>query len=288
MYQILVNQNLHQKMKTSTISTLLVLICCTILAGCKSKDDIRTDFKITTLEVKENVDTTLGQSLETKLNKYLSDGYIKFQDNDTVTVFSRTGSFLFGQWSQDDKTDMITLDIKELGPISFKKEIQLDEKDNLEFLILKGKNAKGAEVKLLLKKDDHFEYNSNDLLSLDRNRWRIKPLKKESKEQIKIRTLAQIDYMISYFELVVGRDLSYFNRNILVSPYAFYQDGIGIEPSELSEYNQIFYDDNDAAEALDLLRKGIRSISRYPTSKDSYTEGYLNVLKEIRKYIALL
>jgi len=275
-------------MKTSPTLTVLLFIFCTILAGCKSKNDIRTNFKITTLEVKEKVDITLGQSLETKLNKYLTDGFIKFQDNDTVTVFSSTGKFLFGQWSQDDNTDMVVLDIKDLGTIRFKKEIQLDENDNLEFLILKGKHAKGAEVKLLLKRDDHFEYNSYDLLSFDRNRWRIKPSKKESKEQIKIRTLAQIDFMISYFEMVVGRDLPYFDRSILVSPYAFYQNGIGIEPSELSEYSQIFYDDNDAAEAVELLRKGIRSVSRYPTSKHSYSEGHMNVLKEIRKYIALL
>jgi hypothetical protein len=270
-----------------TIPFYIILLAFTAFTfiSCKSKNEYQTGFKVASFEAKFPSDTT--HAFEQQCSKYFNEGWMKFYEGDTVTALSRMGNFTFGTWKENEDAKKITLELKELGKFELNKEIQLGENDELEYLILKGKNAKGAELKLLLKKDDYFEFETKDLLSFAWNKWRVKPTKKESKEQIKSRVLAQIDYMNGYFTLLDEREYTSFFESHLTSPYKFYSNGISLDPSYLTEYNNIFYDYNDAAEAYNYLKGGLNSVVKYPSDNKTYNEGYVKALKEIRQFIVL-
>jgi hypothetical protein len=192
-----------------------------------------------------------------------------------------------GKWSDDNSSSIFEMNINNIRKIIFAKKEEDGQNNELEYLVLKSQNSKGLIVNLLLKKDDYYESEKTDLMSLSSNWWRVKSLKKEPKQLIKNRIIAQIDYMIKYFELIDEKEYGSFQHKALTSPYKFYSNGIGLDPSELSEYNKIFNNYDDAATAYDLLDKGMKSISVYPADKESFTKGYSNALKEIRKFIEL-
>jgi hypothetical protein len=259
------------------------------IISCSSKSKYATSFKIVKYEAILTDRSTNTDSLAKQQYDMLFDNeaFIKFFDNDSLNLLNGLGKYSLGEWSHDNNTSIFEMNINNIRKIIFAKKEEEGDSDEFEYLVLKSQNSKGLTINLLLKKDDYYESKKTDLLSLSSNWWRVKPSKKESKELIKKRIIAQIDYMIKYFELIDDKQYGSFQHKPLTSPYKFYSNGIGLDPSELTEYNKIFNNYDDAATAYDLLDKGMKSISVYPADKESFTKGYSNALKEIKKFIEL-
>ncbi|MEA5257050.1 hypothetical protein VB264_04580 [Arcicella aquatica] len=277
-------------MKTRLVYLTTNIILLLLFMGCSSKSKYEVAFKI----VKHEVLLTESASNKDSLFKeqydllFEDETFIKFFDNDSLTLLNNHGLFAVGTWSNNPTTDSIFfMNINNIGKISFLKQDEEGEGGEFEYLVLKSKSAKGLIVNLLLKKDYYYESKKTDLLSVSSNWWRVKPTKKETKDQIKKRVIAQIDFMLKYFELIDDKQYTTFKTTPLICPYSLYSTGMDINPSELTEYNKLFYDYDDAATAYELLDKGLKSISVYPADSETFTKGYSNALKEIRKFIEL-
>lgn len=268
-------------------SILFILIF--LIVSCSSKSKYATAFKIVKYEATLTERSTNTDSLAKQQYDMLFDNeaFIKFFDNDSLNLLNGLGKYSLGKWSNDNNTSIFEMNINNIRKIIFAKKEEEGDSNEFGYLVLKSQNSKGLIINLLLKKDGYYESEKTDLLSLSSNWWRIKSLKKESKELIKKRVIAQIDFMIKYFELIDDKEYGSFQYKQLTSPYKFYSNGLGLDPSELIEYNKIFNNYDDAATAYDLLDKGMKSISVYPSDKESFTKGYTNALKEIRKFIEL-
>jgi hypothetical protein len=267
-----------------------LLLSLFLLQGCSTESDYKQAFKIVKSEAILKPGATKKDSLrKIQLDAFFSkEAFINFCENDSLSVLNAEGMFALGKWKGNANIADFEINLNEIGPISFLKNEEKDENDKFEYLVLKSEKEKGLDINLLLKKDAYFKSSKVDLLKIPLNWWRIKPTKKENKAQIKKRVLAQIDYMINYFELISDNNYRSFQTQVIVCPYKLFANGIGIDPSLLSEYNKIFYDYNDAEIAYQMLLNGLNSVSVYPADKESYTKGYFNVLKKIRKTIELL
>lgn len=267
-----------------TLATLMFL-----MLSCSSKSKYEAAFRVVKYEVILTERSVAKDTVTKELYDtfFKDEAFIKFFDTDSLSFLTSLGYYSKGTWSHDDEAGTFDINIGPLGSMTYQKQEEEGEGKGLDYLVLKSRNSKGLTVNLLLKKDDYFESDKTDLLSLPLNWWRIKPTKSESKAQIKRRVLAQIDYMISYFELISDKKYGSFQSKPLVCPFSLFANGIGLDPSGVQDYNQLFFDDTDAAFAYNLLKGGLNSISVYPADKESYTKGYANALKEIRKFIEL-
>ncbi len=216
-----------------------------------------------------------------------SNAFITFYEKDSLTILNEIGKYGIGQWSEGE-ADRFKLIIKDIGEFKFVKSEENNDGGDFEYLVLKSNNKNGLSINILLKKDDYYVSKNVDLLSYSANKWRLKPAKRESKEEIKKRVLSQLDYMIHYFEFSNEKQYRTFQVNHFASPFKFFANGLGLRPYyDALEYSDLFYDLNDAAQANTMLENGLNSISVYPSDPESYTKGYQNALKQIRKFVEL-
>lgn len=267
---------------------LKVTICFLVIVifnGCKTKNDYLNAFKIGKYEIGGNKDSTQTMVFTQRCRTFFDESYIKFYTPDTLTILSKNGDFALGKWKEDKENNTITIETPEIGKLKFRKEEEEND-DKLEYLVLTGKNVNDIDVKLILKIDPYFESKTRDLVTFSSNWWRIKPMQHETKEQIKKRVIAQIDYMINYFELLDENKYTSYFESHLISPYKFYANGIELTPlSNNLQYSSLFFDDKDAAIAYELLKGGINSIVKYERDSERYTSGYIKALNEIKRFI---
>jgi hypothetical protein len=263
-------------------------IMCAIILACSKKNGLQKDYKIFKSEIELRSET--GKSDSMALNYYVSlfkeETFLKLSQNNVYTILSQDGDYNTGKWQLTDNTQELQFMPVAIAKCNFtlKKEIEADT--DLEYLILKNTDKK-LKVNLLLVEDDYYETKKSNLLSDEANWWRKRPLKKESNEQIKKRILAQLDYMIQYFEMIDSKNLTSFMVKHLKSPYLFYSNGIGLDENNLLK-NSMFYDYADTMTALQYYNKALNSISEYPADTESFTKGYTNALKKISKTISLM
>ena len=171
--------------------------------------------------------------------------------------------------------------------VKFNVEEQKNEKGEVDFLKLTGNANDKYSVILLIKKDNYYEPENSDLMSFKNNWWRVKPASHESKAKIKARVLGQIDFNVAYFQLIEDNNYRSFMVSHLKSPFKFYSNGIGFETLPMERNATIFYDETDAKTGYEYYLNGMKSISKYPADPKSYTQGYINALKEIRRFVEL-
>lgn len=270
-------------------SLFVFVLVCLIFAGCNGIPKTETTFKIVKIEI-NGVDITgdLNSAMSTDFDysskAMLSEAHIKFGGNDTVTVLSPNGLFSYGKYHFKTK-DHLILNLNGLGDISFDVIKKQNEQGEFEHLTLTGLPDKQHKMRLFLVMDDYYKSRKRDLLGLEENKWRLRPKKNESQEEIKKRVLGQLDYMISYFSLIEEKKYSSFTIGHLNSPFSFYNNGIGINPYPSDRYDRVFFDNNDADKAIKMLSAGVRSIKKYPSDPKSFTQGYKNALQEIKGYV---
>ncbi|NBA88680.1 hypothetical protein GVN16_23100 [Emticicia sp. CRIBPO] len=259
------------------------------LASCNGIPKTVTTFKIVRIEVNgvditSDINSALSTDFDHSNKSLLSESHIKFNDNDTVTVLSPNGIFSYGKYQFKTK-DLLILNLNGLGDLFLDITRKQNDRGEFEQLTLTGFPDKKHEMKLFLVIDDYYKSGKRDLLSLEENKWRLRPKNRENQEQIKKRVIGQLDYMIGYFSLIDEKKYSSFTLSHLNSPFSFYNNGIGINPYPSDRYDRIFFDTNDADKAVKMLSAGVKSIRKYPSDPKSFTKGYKNALEEIKRYV---
>ncbi|POY35185.1 hypothetical protein C3K47_16530 [Solitalea longa] len=231
-------------------------------------------------EITINNDGTYLKKPDTPFKLPTESSFIHFY-NDGVFISFDNNQYSTGKWFYSTADSIITI----RGNV--KKETLLKlvsiQKDNFKFKILEVNKIKSNDDYLLFySQSTHFEGQTKDLLSLNENQWRIKPIQKESNEQIKQRVLSQLKYHIDYFNMTKDKKQTYFETKILQSPFNFYQNALGVPHNyELpEEWVETFYSREDAEKAADLLRSTIKNIDGVKTH-ERFTETYTEIINKM-------
>jgi hypothetical protein len=265
-------------MKTYLKSGIALLLVAISLSSCnffKHKDSLCASWKLMGSDDREP---------DNLLQKEFYYAHLRFYDNNEYT-FLNGDRFAHGKWAFDKKDSTLTI-------FGFKHNANLV----LKVKVADGDWLKGhttfmqTDMDFLFKQDPYFEHNDMDLLSQKSNAWRIKPDHKESKEEIRERVTAHIEYMRQYFGMVHQEKRASFQTGFMHTPLNFYQNGIGLKRDlDLPPgWIDSFYDVEDALAGSKLIGQSIESITSYPESTGSYTEGYYKALQEMKTYLVML
>jgi hypothetical protein len=145
-------------------------------------------------------------------------------------------------------------------------------------------NSGGEKLKFIwhLKKIDKGD--AVKLFDPQQNKWRVKPARPESDEEIKSRLVEMLEYYSIYFKLIADES-SYFIPGRIILPFKFYQHGIGMKFfDERSLFASLFYSKEQAKKAhlfLDMILGDIKN----DTQKKSFSEEYSLMLKQMTKEV---
>ncbi|UBM59260.1 hypothetical protein LAG90_01130 [Marinilongibacter aquaticus] len=266
-------------------ATFLLFLSC----GKKSKENQAFSVVNVSMAKGSVADSVYVGEMKTMVDTLFSrHAKFKFYPGDTCTLLTKSGNFALLKGFHADE-GLVFLSSKDLGQFEFNESIERNDSGELDFVSFSGENEKGVLLKILAKPEQEYAYDKADLLDFSHNWWRIKPEEKESEEQIKQRVLAQLTYMIDYFQLVEDKGYRAFELPHMLSPFRFYQYGIGLKREAEENFSIIFYDMQDTKIALNFLKRGIESIGEYPSEKgERYTLGYIRSLKKIKHFLELI
>lgn len=233
------------------------------------------------------VETESTESPSEALVQSLHNAHIKFYDKE-LALLTDSGNYRTAAYKYNDAGKSLSLKFPGQDAITFVVDDKAAAQADKNWIVLKGSTKAGAPVKIVLEPNDHYEYEDTDQLKPAANAWRLKPTKNQSKEEIKKKVIAQLDYMIAYFNMAIKREDRTFNVKHLNAPLDFYANGLAFKDYEpLAQWRNIFYDDEDASKGLELLIKAMKSMKEYPADKKSYTQGYANALSTMKAYLEI-
>ncbi|MFN8310269.1 MAG: hypothetical protein U0T73_09940 [Chitinophagales bacterium] len=258
----------------------MILVLCA-LCGCRllnhfHNDPLLESWKIVRVDAGD--DPRIIEDQYDSLSVLWRDGFIHFYKNGQVTIFLHYFTAA-GKWHRSGKNEII---------VSSEKNQWTFYLDTVErhwaTITFRDKQMGSKTLSLLLKVDPHFEDDDIDIMSPELNAWRIPSTHAESNLELKKRLTCHLKFLIAYYELTLRQKQGYFETWPLNSPLRFYQNGIGLaDPSEES-WKECYYNQENAEAAYDLLGKAVHSINAYPKT-ESFTEGYIQVLKEMQDYL---
>jgi hypothetical protein len=133
-------------------------------------------------------------------------------------------------------------------------------------------------VFLQLKSNDTIP----DLFQPALNKWREKPLQAESDEAIRARLKQVLYYYSAYFASFAFNKINHFNTTKILCPIRFFSNGISLKQyKEEDEWTKVFYDNQDAQKAHDLLGEAISSVKHYPDKGDDTVQEFVIALKMV-------
>jgi len=255
------------------------------LGGCKQENPLVNTWKISRISYSPSGLAT-PESLENSRkieaqSQVLANSTFSLYNGDHCAFFSTRTPFRQGTWGMDDNTLSLQLKINTL-PYYF-EVVDLD--DQTLILTLLDDNLTDGEITLLCQKSNQYQYKDLDLLAPKQNLWRVKPTKKETKEQIKARTMKHLDYLIQYFSCVEENKQNYFETGIISSPFVFYSHGLGLSKKTAfsRRWQEGFYDETDALVGYEYLKLAIRTVKKFPRA-ETLTKEYLLAFKQMRTY----
>ncbi len=123
---------------------------------------------------------------------------------------------------------------------------------------------------------------ANSLFSYQENQWRIKPKSRGTSEAIRKKTAAILHFYAAYFELI-SIEAMYFSPKRVLLPFRYYQHGIGLKPlPDSAPFIDLFYDQNDAQKAYDMLSAAIKKEPTFPRG-ENYVVEYARYLRQVEK-----
>lgn len=265
-----------------------ILFASLAFAGCdkftKGTDPWANCWKVTSIEA---TDTLSADTVFDIVKFRTNEGYLRLYKGGKYVLFSKQGSAQ-GTWVLDDAEKHLKLENFAQG-FSANFEILSNENAWLSLQpVSVGKVVAKQKSNLLLKVDPYFEHEDLDLMQPDRNAWRIKPTHAESKQEIKKKVAAHLQYMIDYFQFTEDNGQGFFETWQLQTPYRFYSNGMSIEnldDEKPQHWRQWFYNEADAEQGHRLMAQALMSINKYPANTKTFTEGYILALKEMKEFV---
>lgn len=182
---------------------------------------------------------------------------------------SKDGRIYYGSWTLKDS--ILVFDIKnyKMSKKFTAKIFSNDGKNlNLHFSKQKPLLIYDANSEFKYKKIDYDDVSKskNNFTSLELNKWRINSKKKESKKEIKDKVENALEFAINFLEFhQQGNDKSAKTYYLQPLPFQFYSNGIILKhENESDNWNNLFYDDEDAEIAYQLLESGFNNVAKIP------------------------
>jgi hypothetical protein len=221
-----------------------------------------------------------GQALQA-MSAGLQNSTFSLYKEGKSAFFSTKTPYRQGTWKV--KENRLILQLTPQAP-PYEFEIG-DYNENHLVLTLLGTSLTHGEITLLCNKSLQYSYKGIDLLAPALNHWRNKPQRRETKEQIRLRTLAHLDYLIHYFECIEHNRQTFFETGIISSPFVFYAHGLGLSRTTrlARQWQDAYYNKADAQVGFEILREALRSLKKYPKA-ESYTKEYLLAFKQMRAF----
>jgi len=199
--------------------------------------------------------------------------------------FSENGAFnqidsvnIKGNWTIKEENNLIVYDGGR-GFGSF-KSVFSGFKDGV-LRLTEVVNMGEQRLKLIwhLKKID--EGYATKLFDDEYNRWRRRPDRFESDDELKERVFKMVEYYSTYFQLIADES-SYFIPGRIILPVNFYRHGISLKKfDDQSKFASFFYTKEQAKMAYLFLEAAYDNAKLDITEKKSYSAEYSLMLKEI-------
>src|SRR5690606_35013277 len=126
---------------------------------------------------------------------------------------------------------------------------------------------------------------ANDYSAVSFNEWRNKPQRPETKEEIRARIIAHLEYMCAYMRVHVYGDFEWIHFAGIYSPFVLSEDGVILLDwlSVPHFWKNIFYDDKDADKAYYMIKYAMDATVSPPYRGEHwliYDEACLQNLKK--------
>jgi hypothetical protein len=196
-----------------------------------------------------------GQLSPITLSSISKDSLIE-NDNNTEVYF--------GTWSVKDSIIYFETQNHKNSPEFTSKIISKNDR-NMKLNFPEQKQVKGMEFKY--KKDDYndvsrskYNFTANEL-----NKWRIKNKSKQTKEKIRSKVENALEFSIAFLEYHESENKVAMTLYLEPLPFKFYGNGIALKNHYKNEkWNDLFYDEEDASIAYDMLKKSFNSVASIP------------------------
>jgi hypothetical protein len=264
-----------------------LLLTTVFLFSCSSKQDIKSSLRGHWLVLYPD------HQLRTKSEK---DVYGKYQDSVVnlyglkLVEFNPEGQFteidsLFktkGQWVLTNENE---LQVREGGRgfNPFTTTVEGIQNDTLRLVQLLPLEHEKIKVVWHLKKVDE-DTLAQKLVSSEANQWRRKPAKPESDAEIRKRLKSVLMYYSIYLKLV-SNESSYFLIPRIHLPFRYYQHAIGMREKITPGFINLFYNENDAKKAYEILSQTITRLSNEFEWADNFVVEYSLFFKKMTYYI---
>jgi hypothetical protein len=280
------------------VFTALLMSCNDNGSGSKSKEavfvtqdpnDKRSD-KLLYLDTAENIYNALCQGWVMEDDALSLSGMkedSKFEIPYRSFYFAANGTFVknprnamdFGTWVYDDDRKTITLNYSVEGGID-KYKIAALAPDELK-LVNAGINT--STILKFISNASRIRNPEEDPFNLNNNRWRIKPLKKESDAAIHQRLKENIRFFILFYRAVIIKDDKEVSFWGLPSCFKWYGGGIYLKKEDELNDNWIrcFYNREQAMKAYKLADKILEQKYEWPKNENNWLKLNLAVLEQM-------
>lgn len=174
--------------------------------------------------------------------------------SDSQVVEHPRSKMRIGQWQATDGGGKIILSLKFKNGEKRFTVVSITTTD----LWLREKTMKGDSISVHYKSDALVHANIlNDPFHPSNLQWMIKPLKKESDQEIYARTRACVKFYALYYRDQLKRNVSSISFVGLPDIFQWYSGGIGLPEKKLAEnsWRNCFYNKDQSEKGYDLLRK---------------------------------
>jgi hypothetical protein len=136
---------------------------------------------------------------------------------------------------------------------------------------------------------DENSYGKFDPYLPHLNKWRINPIKVETDDEIYLRVLNHLDYLINYHDLALSPDNQGVSFRGIDTPILSTRGGVQfVDYYDLPEsWKTLFYDDVDTRKAYNMVFKAFQEVPTQPKNSDfvAFNKG---VLVETRYFLKQL
>ena len=213
--------------------TLLCFGIVLVLAHCGTTDPLIATWKIVKVTYLPSPLATpeayeRGEQIKAMQSGFRNSTFALYK-GERSAFFSTEMPYRPGTWSING--DRLTLQISDR--VTFPFDI-VEQSENTITLLLAGVSSTDGELTLICQRSEQYIYGEVDLLAPAQNEWRIRPRQRQTDAQLRQRAIAQLDYLIHYFECVKKNKQTYFETGLVGSPFVFYAHGLGLSKSSPS------------------------------------------------------
>ncbi len=189
----------------------------------------------------------------------------------------------FGNWQFDDADKTITFNYSSQSGKDLYKIAEIGP----EVLKLKNIGINTSTILPFVSSGKRFKDLNEDPYFIENNRWRIKPMKKESDAAIHQRLKENLHFFILFYKSTLIKDDKSVSFWGLPSCFKWYGGGIFIKQKEELKENWIncFYNKDQAMKGYDLADRLLTQKYEWPKGETNWLKQNLYVLEQMYKKI---